>query len=197
MNWHKLFYIFLAVLCLSGCSIKQRIKRADKKFAIGEYYTAADIYKSCYSQLSMKKERELKGYVAYKQGECYRLINNPRATNCYQSALRCKYHLQDSTIFLNAGLALQYQGKSTKTPPRVMISICRAIRITMSPRPADTPATRSTSGKRRRVAIRYRRRRSLARNAQATSHRCLSGTIPMRSCSPATVRRKARADRRR
>ena len=111
MNWHKLFYIFLAVLCLSGCSIKQRIKRADKKFAIGEYYTAADIYKSCYSQLSMKKERELKGYVAYKQGECYRLINNPRATSCYQSALRCKYHLQDSTIFLNAGLALQYQGK--------------------------------------------------------------------------------------
>ena len=107
----KILYILLAVLCLSGCSIKQRIKRADKKFAIGEYYTAADIYKSCYSQLSMKKERELKGYVAYKQGECYRLINNPRATSCYQSALRCKYHLQDSTIFLNAGLALQYQGK--------------------------------------------------------------------------------------
>ena len=107
----RFLYILLAVLCLSGCSIKQRIKRADKKFAIGEYYTAADIYKSCYSQLSMKKERELKGYVAYRQGECYRLINNPRATSCYQSALRCKYHLQDSTIFLNAGLALQYQGK--------------------------------------------------------------------------------------
>lgn len=100
------------VLCLgTGCSIQQRIKRADKKFAIGEYFTAADLYKSCYSQLSTKKDRELKGYVAYKQGECYRLINNPRAANCYQSALRCKYHLQDSTIFLNAGLVLQYQGK--------------------------------------------------------------------------------------
>ena len=99
-------------LCLgTGCSIQQRIKRADKKFAIGEYFTAADLYKSCYSQLSTKKDRELKGYVAYKQGECYRLINNPRAANCYQSALRCKYHLQDSTIFLNAGLVLQYQGK--------------------------------------------------------------------------------------
>ena len=87
------------------------MKRADKKFAIGEYYTAADLYKSCYSRLSTKKDRELKGYVAYKQGECYRLINNPRAANCYQSALRCKYHLQDSTIFLHAGQALQYQGK--------------------------------------------------------------------------------------
>ena len=96
---------------LSSCSIQQRVKRADKKFAIGEYYTAADLYKSCYSRLSTKKDRELKGYVAYKQGECYRLINNPRAANCYQSALRCKYHLQDSTIFLHAGQALQYQGK--------------------------------------------------------------------------------------
>ena len=111
MNSSKYLYILLAVLCLSGCSIQQRVKRADKKFAIGEYYTAADIYKSCYSRLSTKKDRELKGYVAYKQGECYRLINNPRAANCYQSALRCKYHLQDSTIFLHAGQVLQYQGK--------------------------------------------------------------------------------------
>ena len=96
---------------LSGCSVQRKIKRADKKFAIGEYYTAADIYKSCYSRLSTKKDRELKGYVAYRQSECYRLINNPRAANCYQSALRCKYQMQDSTIFLHAGQVLQYQGK--------------------------------------------------------------------------------------
>ncbi len=107
----RLFYILLAILCLTGCSVQRKIKRADKKFAIGEYYTAADIYKSCYSRLSTKKDRELKGYVAYRQGECYRLINNPRAANCYQSALRCKYQLQDSTIFLHAGQVLQYQGK--------------------------------------------------------------------------------------
>lgn len=96
---------------LSSCSINQRVKKADRMYAIGEYYTAGDIYKQCYSRLSTKKDRELKGYVAFRQGECYRLINNPRAANCYQSALRCKYQLQDSIIFLNAGLALQYQGK--------------------------------------------------------------------------------------
>ena len=99
------------VLCLSSCSVQQRIKQADKKFAIGEYYAAADIYKQCYRRLSMQKERALKGYVAYQQGECYRRVNNTRAVNAYQSALRCKYHMQDSTIFLNCGLALQYQGK--------------------------------------------------------------------------------------
>lgn len=115
MNWHKanifVFCFLTCVLTLSSCSVQQRIKRADRKFAIGEYYTAADIYKQCYSRLSNKKDRALKGYVAYRQGECYRLINNPRAVNAYQSALRCKYYLQDSTIFLNCGLALQYQGK--------------------------------------------------------------------------------------
>ena len=100
------------VLCLgSGCSVQKQIKRADKKFAIGEYYNAADIYKQCYSRLSSQKDRVQKGYVAYQQGECYRLINNPRAVNAYQNALRNKYYLQDSTIFLNCGLALQYQGK--------------------------------------------------------------------------------------
>lgn len=101
-----------SVLCiLTGCSIQQRIKRADKKFTIGEYYAAADLYKSSYSRLNSKKDRELKGYVAYRQAECYRILNLPRAVNCYQSALRCKYQLQDSTIYLNQGLALQYQGK--------------------------------------------------------------------------------------
>ena len=107
----QIIFILTALLTLSGCSVQQRVKRADKKFAIGEYYTAADLYKSCYGRLSTKKDRQLKGYVAYKQGECYRLINNPRAVNCYQSALRCKYQLQDSTVFLHSGQALQYQGK--------------------------------------------------------------------------------------
>ena len=54
----------MMAVVLSGCSVQQRIKRADKKFAIGEYYTAADIYKQCYGRLSAKKDRQLKGYVA-------------------------------------------------------------------------------------------------------------------------------------
>ena len=108
---YSLLGLLVVLLLLPSCSVQKKIKRADKKFAIGEYYNAADIYKQCYGQLSSKKDRALKGYVAYRQGECYRLINNPRAVNAYQNALRNKYYLQDSTIFLNCGLALQYQGK--------------------------------------------------------------------------------------
>lgn len=96
---------------MPACSVQKKIKRADRKFAIGEYYTAGDLYKQCYSRLSTKKDRELKGYVAYRQGECYRLINNQRATNAYNNALRCKYQLKDSTVYLHYAQALQYQGK--------------------------------------------------------------------------------------
>ena len=99
------------VFGLSSCSVQQKIKRADKKFAIGEYFAAADMYKQCYGRLSAQKDRELKGYTAFKQGECYRILNNPRAANCYQSALRCKYQLQDSIVYLHAAQVQQYQGK--------------------------------------------------------------------------------------
>ena len=98
-------------MALSGCSVQQRVKRADKKYAIGEYFSAADIYKQCYSRLSSQKERELKGYVAFRQGECYRVLNNQRAVNAYNSAIRCKYFLQDSTVYLRMGQVLQFQGK--------------------------------------------------------------------------------------
>lgn len=116
MNIFSKKHIFIFALCslfltLSGCSVQQRIKRADKKFAIGEYYTAGDIYKQCYSRLSTKKDRDLKGYVAFRQGECYRILNNTRAANCYQSALRCKYQQQDSIIYLRMAQVQQYQGK--------------------------------------------------------------------------------------
>lgn len=103
------FLIVILALVLSSCGINKRVARADKKFAIGEYYAAADIYKQCYSQLSQKKQRELKAHVAFRQGECYRILNTPKAASAYQNAIKLKY--QDSIVYLRAAQALQYQGK--------------------------------------------------------------------------------------
>ena len=103
--------LLAAFVLLPGCSIQQRVKRADKKYAIGEYFSAADIYKQCYSRLSTQKDRALKGHVAFRQGECYRVLNNTRAVNAYNSAIRCKYQLQDSTVYLRLAQVLQFQGK--------------------------------------------------------------------------------------
>ncbi len=102
------------VLCvlmsgLSSCGVKGRIKRADKKYAIGEYYDAADIYKQVYGRLSPKTDKPLKAYVAFYQGECYRILNNSKAESCYKNAIRYKY--QDSIVYLHYAQVLHYQAK--------------------------------------------------------------------------------------
>ncbi len=104
-----ILFILAGALLLSSCGINKRVARADKKFGIGEYYAAADLYKQCYSQLSNKKQRDLKAHVAFRQGECYRILNSPRAAQSYQNAIKLKY--QDSIVYLRAAQALQYQGK--------------------------------------------------------------------------------------
>ena len=97
------------LLVLTGCSIQQRVKKADKKFAIGEYYDAAQMYKQCNKQLNAKKQRELKAHVNYNMGECYRILNEPKAVNAYAAAIKLKY--PDSTVYLHHAEALMYQGK--------------------------------------------------------------------------------------
>ena len=94
---------------LSSCSIKQRVKKADRMYAIGEYYDAADLYKQCYSRISPNKEKSLKAHVAFRQAECYRILNHQRAANAYKNAIRYKY--QDSIVYLRYAQVLQYQGK--------------------------------------------------------------------------------------
>lgn len=113
MNWCKSSLLILLTIALVGaltsCSIQTRVKRADKKYDIGEYYDAAEIYKSCYGRISPKKERNLKARVAFRQGECYRVLNNTRAISAYQHAIRYKY--QDSIVYLHLAQVQQMQGK--------------------------------------------------------------------------------------
>lgn len=97
------------MLALNGCGIKTKIKRADRMYAIGEYYDAAEVYRQVYPRISSKKERELKARIAFNQGECYRILNQPRAVNAYQNAVR--YHYADSIAYLRWAQCLQYQGK--------------------------------------------------------------------------------------
>lgn len=94
---------------LSACGIKAQLKQADKKYAIGEYYEAGEMYKQIYKRLPAKKERRLKAYAAYQQGECYRILDNERAYACYQNAIRNKY--QDSLVYLRYAETLHYGGK--------------------------------------------------------------------------------------
>lgn len=99
--------MLLSAICCS-CGVKARIKKADKRYAIGEYYAAGEIYRGTYKQVKVKN-KPLRAYVAFQQGECYRYINNPRAITAYQNAIRNRY--PDSTIYLHYAQVLHYQGK--------------------------------------------------------------------------------------
>lgn len=96
------------VIALSSCSISARIKRADKRYNIGEYYQAAEMYKQVYRQLK-GQDKSLRAHVTFQQGECYRILNNSRAASSYKSAIR--YHYPDSIVYLHYAQVLQYQGK--------------------------------------------------------------------------------------
>ena len=124
MNWSKLgLYsaLLLILLGFSSCSIKMRVKRADKKFNIGEYYDASEIYKSCYGRIPSKSERALKAHVAFQQGECYRILNQSRAVQCYTNAVRNRYYQQDSIVYLRLAQVLQYQGKYSEADKNYLI----------------------------------------------------------------------------
>lgn len=104
------YHIFtITILGISLFACKQvKLADADKKFGEGEYFAAADMYRQIYRKTPAKK-RELRGEVAFKMAESYRLINNPiRANAAYANAVR--YNTIDSTIRLQYARSLQKVG---------------------------------------------------------------------------------------
>ena len=100
--------LLFSVFLLSGCSLKARIKKADKTFSEGQYYSAADLYKRIYGFIPAK-QKSLKARIAFQQGECYRIINYSRAEQSYINAIR--YNYTDSIVFLRFAQVLQRNGK--------------------------------------------------------------------------------------
>ena len=99
----------LLLSLFSGCSVKQKIKKADKKYEIGEYYNAANIYNKAYPKVKLK-DRQLKAYAAFRLGDCYRLTNvNDRAERAFSNAVR--YNYKDSIVFLYYADALRKNQK--------------------------------------------------------------------------------------
>ena len=104
----SLLTVAFVATTFSACSVSARVKRADRKYQIGEYYAAADMYKQVYKNLK-SKDRKLRAHVAFHQAECYRTLNNKKAANAYKNAIR--YHYPDSIMYLHYAQVLQYQGK--------------------------------------------------------------------------------------
>ena len=105
----SIYILFTFVILLSGCR-GAKLSVADEQFERGEYYNASATYKKVYNKLKAKEERSKRGMVAYKMGNCYRLMNMAsRASAAYQNALR--YNYPDSTTLFYLAQALQKQGR--------------------------------------------------------------------------------------
>lgn len=93
---------------LQGCSLKSRIKKADKQFEMGEYYGASEKYKKLFSKVPVKNP-DLRASVAFNQAECYRMLNYANAEQMYAVALRFGY--PDSLVYLRYAQVLQRNAK--------------------------------------------------------------------------------------
>lgn len=100
--------LLLVMLCTS-CSLTSRIQKADKKFALGEYYRAAEMYRKVYPQVP-SKNKKLKGSVAYKMGKAYYMLeNNVKAESAFKNAV--KYGSKDTLVYYYYAEALRSGGK--------------------------------------------------------------------------------------
>ncbi len=107
----QLVYISLIIMTLisfQSCGVKARIKKADKKFEIGEYFSAGEIYKSVYGKVPAN-DKPLRSRIAFQQGECNRLLNYYQAEKSYANAV--KYGYSDSIVYLRYAQVLQRNGK--------------------------------------------------------------------------------------
>ncbi len=111
MHQHKTSYLFffLLIFLFSACGgVKKTLRKADLHFQQGEYAVAGDLYKKAYSRISYK-DKPLRAETAFKQGESYRMINNFRAEQMYQNAIRNKY--PDSISYFRLAQMQQKNGK--------------------------------------------------------------------------------------
>ena len=101
-------YILLTVILFQSCGIGARLSKANKRYEIGEYAAAADLYKSVYSRTPSNNKAQ-RAEIAFKLGECYRLINHYRAEQVYQNAIRNKY--PNDTVYLRLAQMQMRNGK--------------------------------------------------------------------------------------
>jgi len=103
-----LLVTLISTILLQGCGVAGLIKKADKRYEIGEYYSAGNLYRRVYSSLT-SKEKLQRGRIAFRQAECYRLTNQGRAEQAYMNAIR--YNYSDSIVYLHYAQVLQQNGK--------------------------------------------------------------------------------------
>lgn len=109
MKIPHILIISLIGAVLSSCG-GAKLSVADEQMSRGEYFDAAKTYRKVYNTLTKKEERPLRGEVAFKMGNAYRMLRQTaRAGAAYRNALNFGY--PDSMSYLYLGQSMQAEGK--------------------------------------------------------------------------------------
>ena len=83
-----LLSLLLATLLTVSCGADKNLKRGEKYLALGEYFDAANEFKTAYAKTSAK-ERDRRGQIARKMAFCYERINSTqKAIAAYRNDIR-------------------------------------------------------------------------------------------------------------
>ncbi len=98
-------YVLILLFLLPACNMnKKMVKKGDKKYDVGEYEVAIEIYHK-----ALVKSND-PGYINFKIGEAYRLSNRiKKALPYYQAAVKNGYNEDEALYYL--GLALKAEQK--------------------------------------------------------------------------------------
>lgn len=104
-----IFFVCAALLLLWSCN-GAKMSTANEQLARGEYFDASKTYRKIYNKLTKREERQLRGEVAFRLGECSEKLNQyARASAAYQNAAR--YGYADSTLRMRTARMLHADGK--------------------------------------------------------------------------------------
>ncbi|MCM1075867.1 MAG: OmpA family protein [Bacteroides sp.] len=149
-------------LVLGSCS-GAKLSVADEQMARGEYFDAQKTYRKVYNKLNPREQRQLRGEVAAKMGECYtRLGQDARAAAAFQNALR--YGYPDSASML-LGLARAQHGRGSYA------EAVKAYEGYLELHPDDALAASGLAGARKAAELKRTKTRHIVRNAKLFNSR--------------------------
>ncbi|MCR4852325.1 MAG: OmpA family protein [Prevotella sp.] len=100
--------LFAGVLLLASCGADQNLKRGEKYLALGEYFDAANEFKTAY-QKTPTKEREKRGRISSRQAYCWERISQAqKAIASYRNVIR--YKQDDAQTHLSLARQLMKNG---------------------------------------------------------------------------------------
>ena len=109
------------IMMLTACGVDRNIKKGEKHLSLGEYFDAANQFKTAYQRTSPKDRRQ-RGELSLKMAECYERISaSQRAIAAYRNVIR--YKLDNAETHKHLASNLMKEGSYTEAVKEYRIAL--------------------------------------------------------------------------